>query len=640
MSYRSFVLFAILLPFVAYNTAAADVFSPRIAFSDKAQSFLSVYSIRYTDNDGIYGVIIDRRGREFPQFEIYRGSVMDVRIAYLASMDRYLVVFISTPDNYTHSLMGRLISSDGNPISDTFQITSNQLGIGGFEVITDASQSGFLIVWLDYNRSLPSMYGRFVDPDGTLIEKEIEILKSADSVVSFDIAADPDNKRYFAVYSVRDGNKISIEAHLLDSSLTSTETNKIGMSGDIACQISASYNSVDKSFFVAFTDYVVGANYYYQIKGILVGGNSAVSPFPLATEESFSNRSPEVIFNGHNNLFSVVYQSENLTTNTSNIIVKDVNSDGKIVTEYKVDSSDTSYLVSPSIASSNLCGNEVVVYIDSDRQSAKNNYASMLIGGLCRFLLSVSKKGDGEGSIISNPPGIDCGSSCNSIFEDGKKVTLSADPDEGSVFIGYTGAGCGVDQTCYLTVDSDSSLQAEFMLKRFTINTLSGAGGRIEPEDPVVKYGESQTFYILSDLGYVIEDVKVDNLSVGAVDTYTFTRVTSSHSISATFRQERVYYTISATASIGGTITPAGDLQIAEGASITFLISPLNGYYLDDVMVDGESVGRKYEYTFENVSQDHTISVSFKPYLDKRGSTKTIVKEGPSSAGCGCTMLK
>ena len=47
-------------------------------------------------------------------------------------------------------------------------------------------------------------------------------------------------------------------------------------------------------------------------------------------------------------------------------------------------------------------------------------------GGLS---LTVSKAGKGDGSVTSNPVGIDCGSTCQAAFAGGTPVTLTATPN-------------------------------------------------------------------------------------------------------------------------------------------------------------------------------------------------------------------
>ena len=70
-------------------------------------------------------------------------------------------------------------------------------------------------------------------------------------------------------------------------------------------------------------------------------------------------------------------------------------------------------------------------------------------------------------------------------------------------------------------------------------------------------------------------------------------------------------YTITAAAGEGGSITPAGEVSVKEGASQTFTITASEGYAIADVLVDGQSVGAVDSYTFENVTANHTIAVVF-----------------------------
>ena len=68
------------------------------------------------------------------------------------------------------------------------------------------------------------------------------------------------------------------------------------------------------------------------------------------------------------------------------------------------------------------------------------------------------------------------------------------------------------------------------------ITATAGANGTISPSGEVeVPKGEDKTFTITPNDGYHIQDVKVDEKSVGAVKEYTFKDVTEPHTIHATF---------------------------------------------------------------------------------------------------------
>lgn len=80
-----------------------------------------------------------------------------------------------------------------------------------------------------------------------------------------------------------------------------------------------------------------------------------------------------------------------------------------------------------------------------------------------------------------------------------------------------------------------------------------------------------------------------------------------------------VQYTITATAGTGGQIDPSGKVSITKNKAQSFTITPDEGYTVADVLVDGKSVGAVEIYTFEKVTQDHTIEVRFSIADDRPG---------------------
>lgn len=76
--------------------------------------------------------------------------------------------------------------------------------------------------------------------------------------------------------------------------------------------------------------------------------------------------------------------------------------------------------------------------------------------------LTVHKKGAGTGTVRSTPAGIACGADCTEEYDAGTTVTLSATPDSGSAFLGWSGGGCRGTGDCVLIVNSDKTVTAEF----------------------------------------------------------------------------------------------------------------------------------------------------------------------------------
>ena len=70
-------------------------------------------------------------------------------------------------------------------------------------------------------------------------------------------------------------------------------------------------------------------------------------------------------------------------------------------------------------------------------------------------------------------------------------------------------------------------------------------------------------------------------------------------------------YTITATAGTGGSVTPQGNVEVNQGDDITFTITSNAGYSVAEILVDGVATAITTSYTFEDVSSNHTIAVSF-----------------------------
>ncbi|MBN1674090.1 MAG: hypothetical protein JXR37_23780 [Kiritimatiellae bacterium] len=68
---------------------------------------------------------------------------------------------------------------------------------------------------------------------------------------------------------------------------------------------------------------------------------------------------------------------------------------------------------------------------------------------------------------------------------------------------------------------------------------------------------------------------------------------------------------VAASASAYGTIAPSGAITIPPGGQQTFIMTPSAFCHLEDVCVDGVSVGAVGSYLFENVAHSHTIHATF-----------------------------
>ncbi len=145
-----------------------------------------------------------------------------------------------------------------------------------------------------------------------------------------------------------------------------------------------------------------------------------------------------------------------------------------------------------------------------------------------------------------------------------------------------------------------------------TITPTAGTGGAISPSAAVtVTEHSSQAFTISHNANYILTDVLIDGVSDPSAVTsngYTFSDVTANHTIQAVFSPT---YTITPTAGANGTLNPGASVVVVSGGSQLVDITPNSGYTVQDVLVNGTSVGAVTSYTFTNVTSNQTISATF-----------------------------
>jgi len=86
-------------------------------------------------------------------------------------------------------------------------------------------------------------------------------------------------------------------------------------------------------------------------------------------------------------------------------------------------------------------------------------------------------------------------------------------------------------------------------------------------------------------------------------------------------------FIITASASANGTINPLGTVNVTLGANQTFTFTPAIGYRIATVLVDNvnnPTAEANGYYTFENVTANHTIDVTFIDEVGIEQFTETI----------------
>ena len=130
-----------------------------------------------------------------------------------------------------------------------------------------------------------------------------------------------------------------------------------------------------------------------------------------------------------------------------------------------------------------------------------------------------------------------------------------------------------------------------------------------------------------------VQSIVINSLANGTEYTFTLSTVDLTGNVSSgvtvkgtpSAATPPVTHTIYATAGSNGTIAPSGTITVNDGDDKTFTFEAYSGYRVGAVLVDNVSIGAVSEYTFTNITADHTISVTFTRVNDDSGN------QGPSN---------
>lgn len=119
-----------------------------------------------------------------------------------------------------------------------------------------------------------------------------------------------------------------------------------------------------------------------------------------------------------------------------------------------------------SISWSNNAADGAYVFEVTARDVAGNTsvetYSFTVTADVPSYALIVAKSGIGTGIVNSTPAGISCGVACAASYDENTMVTLTATPSMGSIFVGWSGAGCVGTDTCVVSMTEPTTVTATF----------------------------------------------------------------------------------------------------------------------------------------------------------------------------------
>jgi len=162
----------------------------------------------------------------------------------------------------------------------------------------------------------------------------------------------------------------------------------------------------------------------------------------------------------------------------------------------------------------------------------------------------------------------------------------------------------------FTNVTADHTIHVNFGQVTYLITKTTGTGGRILPAGTInAGYGSNVGLSIIPDPGYHLKNVLVDTVSQGPVQEYTFTQVQSAHTIQAEFEPNS--YRIVVNAQGNGTVSPTGTVDVLYGDDRSFTFVPAGDSEIQDILVDGISVGVGTSFAFDNIKANHTLTALF-----------------------------
>jgi hypothetical protein len=242
---------------------------------------------------------------------------------------------------------------------------------------------------------------------------------------------------------------------------------------------------------------------------------------------------------------------------------------------------------------------------------AGNAYTTGLINADCAVaasfaanIVTVTTSADTGGSITPSSVSIVQGTST--------LLTVTANP--GFRIASVTGCGGSLAGNAYTTglINADCAVAASFAASTFTVTTSASTGGNISPASVSVAEGARTVLTMTPNSGFSIASVTASGCSGTLAGTaYTTSPITANCTVTANFAITAITFTVTASAGVGGNITPAS-VSVIEGVSTLLSVTPDSGFSIGSVTptgCTGTLVGNVY--TTDPITANCAVAASF-----------------------------
>ena len=383
---------------------------------------------------------------------------------------------------------------------------------------------------------------------------------------------------------------------------TYTVTASAGLNGNITPNGTLSYNYGDEA------SYTITANDGYYISSITVDGETT----SYTQADGMTTYTETFAFSGANASNHTI----NATFATYRYSIEVAESAHGTITP---GTTVYNYNATPTFAITPEAGYGVAdVTVDGESVGAVTSYTfpaltanHTIAATFAQYQYTITANAGNGGTIT--PSGV-----ANMIAGGSQTYTITAAAGHHIDQVYVDGAPVGAVNTySFNDVNANHTIYVAFGVNEYVVTVNQPNNGVITPGTTTVAYQATPTFVITPNTGYSVTAITLNGTNVMAnatnnngVYTYTLPAVTANATLTATMTQRT--FTITASAGSHGTITPSGTATVNFGATAAYTITPAAGYVVEDVTVDGMTMGAVNAYTFTNVTANHTINATFR----------------------------
>jgi hypothetical protein len=203
----------------------------------------------------------------------------------------------------------------------------------------------------------------------------------------------------------------------------------------------------------------------------------------------------------------------------------------------------------------------------------------------------------------------------------GGSALFTVTPQSGFAVASVTGSTCtptnnGNGTWSAANITAACAVTATFSASSYTVTATAGMGGAITPPSQSVAHGGAANFTVTPQSGFSVTSVTGTTCTPvnNGNGTWTAANITAACAVTATFTA--VTYTVTATASEGGSISPASQ-TVAAGGDATFTVSAEPEH--DVVNVSGDTCtpvdNGDGTWTASDIDSDCAVTASFVEHI-------------------------